>query len=104
MRGIDGDHFQYRSDNTTVIIDTEADPSETRTNAAITKARRRTGIPRSDIEDAKAVPTPETINICLKTPPAPVISTIIPAGASALLLNSRVLALILSEYLECKAQ
>ena len=53
--------------------------------AALIKAKAKMGKPTLLKEVAKSSPAPVFVKTCLKTPPAPVSSIIVPAGAKDLL-------------------
>ena len=73
-----------------VIMATVAEPCVTRTAAASSHASRMGGMAEPAIETAIASPMPLAVIICLRTPPAPVIRMMMPAGPRARVLSSRI--------------
>ena len=85
-----------------VIIATVAEPCVILTIAAKKYASTIGGKLDSEIASANIVPMPLSTKICLKTPPAPVIKIIIPAGPSDLVLTSNNLSLPIPRFMPRK--
>ncbi len=77
-----------------VTIATVAEPCATRTNNEMRNATITIGKLDCAINSPITLPTPLSINVCLNTPPAPVIKMIIPAGSKALVAISCISLLV----------